>query len=107
AATGRSVNDLLDLCVCDVAGRLGAPPRFRPGLEPAAGKLAFWTPAARLLHLERAPVAGHADHDLLSGNAGLGDHGQRLLGLGQVDLAAEAVTRVAALLSPRVVRVPL
>jgi hypothetical protein len=64
-------------------------------------------PASGLSHLEGSPVASHTDNDFLPRNTSFGDHGQRLLGLCQVDLAAQAVTSSASLSGITVLRIPL
>lgn len=72
------------LRVRDASRRLGALPGSCPGLEPRVG--AHGLCAARVGHLERPPVAGNADDDLVCGHIGLGDHRYGVECLGQVNV---------------------
>lgn len=58
-----------------------------------AGEVAHGSGAAGVNHLKTSTVQWQTSHDLLRGDSGLGDHGQRKLGFRLVDLTAEATAR--------------
>ena len=58
-------------------------------------------------HLEGTPIERLAKHQLVSGHASFGDHGERLFSLGVVDLRSKAIACRATRVSEVVTKVPL
>jgi hypothetical protein len=71
----RSLYDLGNLGVSDVPSCIGVYALLRVRVQAVACKTIVGAKAARLGHLEGSPVAGHANYDLPSRDARLGDYG--------------------------------
>ena len=79
-------NDVLDLRVRYVAAGICTVALCSVGHSGAASEKAFRTRASGLCHLEGTSIACDADDGLVRSIACLGDHGQRIYRLSEIDV---------------------